>query len=292
MATKEEMYKNLLDSMQDLSEVQKTLRAILYGMSGAGKTIFAMMIAQAITPSDQIVLYIDFSKGFFVFQNPEWEYLTKRVKRIQYNTSEGLSQLEAVSYAVQAKTGVFANVGCIILDEGTSMADADLRLVRAMNVARNPVLDPDVAEGPDYIAEQNRFSKTFNVLMGAPVHHIIVCHPRVDKVNNLAITDIGFSPKLGAILKRDLHLVGHFTADLPSASGLEDPVYTRWVQVHPTRTIEAKTRITGLPVKIEASKLLTAITEFINGSRGEEEPKETLPIEPAEDVSDFAITVE
>lgn len=281
MPDAEELLQGLYASMQDISTVQPNLRSLIYGDSGTGKTVWTMQVAQAITPPDKKIVYIDYSEGFSVFRNPEWQHLTKRVKRMQY---QGLSQIETLAYAVQAGKSGFDDIGAIILDEATSMAEADLRLVRAKNVQRDPSKDPDVAEGPDYIAEQNRFGKTANILLATRVHTILVAHSRTDKRNGLDFTDAAFQPKLSTIIKRDMNLVGYFTADQQSVSGTEEPKYIRQLQVHPTRMISAKTRISGLSVKILAPALIDIVVEYINGLREDQEPpvEEVIVVEPSE----------
>lgn len=273
MATADQIYEALLASMQDMSTIIPNFRCILFGDSGVGKTVMAMQIAQAITPPDKKIAYIDFREGWVVLLNPEWRSLQERVVRFQY---QGLSQLENMAYAIKAAKPPFGDFGAVILDEGTSMSQDDLQTVIKKNVEREPTKDPDVAAWPDYNAEQNRFTKTFNILNSAPTHFLMLCHERTDKRNGLEYTDLAFQPGLSKIVKRDMHLVGHMFADQQQASGLADARYLRQIQVHPTRFVSAKTRISGLPVKFEINKLVPAITEYLRGDRGDEEPKEII----------------
>jgi hypothetical protein len=64
----------------------------------------------------------------------------------------------------------------------------------------------------------------------------------------------------GTILK-ECHLVGYLTANEIGTEG-DEVKYLRRLQVHPTATITAKTRIGGLPTVIDSPNLNTIFADW------------------------------
>lgn len=273
MATDEQIYQALLDSMTPTDDVILPFRGMLYGESGVGKTVLAMQIAQAITPPDKEILFIDHRTGFSVIkQNPRWrDSLGKRTRRMQY---KGLSQLSQVALSVRSDRPEFQRFGCLILDEVTAMSESDAEIVLKKAVEKDTDKDPDLLEWPQYNAEKARFSRIVNILTSVPIHVILVGHEREDKRNGISVVDVGFIPSLAAPVKRDLALNARITAQLDRSSDPTNPnpAYIRTAQVQPTTTVSAKTRIEGLPVKISASKLVKVVKEYSLGHIKDVEP--------------------
>ena len=112
--------------MTPIDEFTPNLLSIIYGSSGVGKTVLAFQIAQAITAPDKTIAFIDSAQGGAVLLNhPE---LRARVKRWPWKNREAQN---AILSAVEQRLGLFADVGCIIYDEFSNMADSDLKVVSA-----------------------------------------------------------------------------------------------------------------------------------------------------------------
>jgi hypothetical protein len=187
------------------------------------------------------------------------DLITDRVKRMRYSN---LHQLEALSQAMRLGVEEFGNIGTIILDEASSAADTALDEVLKFRSAQDRGKDPDTPTQPDYNTTTNRVRKTYNELLTLEgVHVILVCHTRKDKDNrNIEVISASFLPKLGQKIKQPLHLIANL-------SGNEiDQKYVRIFQVHPTRTIDAKCRIGGLPPQVEYKVLVDQLKGWLKGN--------------------------
>jgi hypothetical protein len=75
-----------------------------------------------------------------------------------------------------------------------------------------------------------------------------------------------------------MHVVTHLSAEeFVADDGTAD--YIRTFQVHPTKRINAKSRVGGLPVTVDGDFLIEAISEWMIGERDTEEVER----EPVED---------
>jgi hypothetical protein len=243
--------------MESLSTTVPTFKGMLYGVSGVGKTVHSVMIAQDITPLDKDILFIDTAEGWVSLENhPE---LKNRVTRMRY---VNLKQIEALCKAIRTDQSSFANYGTIILDEASSAADTALDEVVKFRASQDRGKDPDTPTQPDYGTTTNRVRKTYMDLLTLPgVHVILVSHARKDKDNrNVEVTSPSFLPKLGQKIKQPLHLIAHL-------SGNEiDDKYVRIMQVHPTRTIDAKCRIGGLEPQVEYTVFSQRLQGWLAGN--------------------------
>lgn len=250
--------ERLRATMEDLTTSQPSFKGLLYGVSGVGKTVSAVMLAQQITPPDKTIQYIDTAQGWVSLMNHP-ELITDRVKRMRYIN---LAQLDALSLMIKAGLDEFGRIGTIILDEATSAADTSLDEVLQFRASKDRSKDPDTPTQPDYNTTTNRVRKTFNELSNLEgVHVIFVGHSRKDKDNrNIEKESPSFLPKLGQKIKQPLHLIAN-------VSGNEiDNKYVRIFQVHPTRTIDAKCRIGGLPPQVEYKVLADQIDGWLRGN--------------------------
>lgn len=250
--------ERLRATMEDLTSSQPSFKGMLYGLSGVGKTVTAVMLAQEITPPEKTIQYIDTAQGWVSLMNHP-ELITDRVKRMRYIN---LSQIEALTQTVRLGLEEFGNIGTIILDEATSAADTALDEVLKFRASQDRAKDPDTPTQPDYNTTTNRVRKTYNDLLTLEgVHVIMVAHARKDKDNrNIEVTSPSFLPKLGQKIKQPLHLIANL-------SGNEiDNKYVRIFQVHPTRTIDAKCRIGGLPPQVEYKVLADQLKGWLRGN--------------------------
>lgn len=244
--------------MESLTDSQPNFKGLIYGVSGVGKTVAAIQIAQEITPPDKTIQYIDTAQGWVSLMNHR-ELITDRVKRMKYIN---LMQIEALVRAMKLGEEEFAQIGTVVFDESTSAADTALDEVLKYRASQDRAKDPDTPTQPDYNTTTNRVRKTFNELLTLEgVNVIFVAHARKDKDNrNVEVVSPSFLPKLGQKIKQPLHLIAHL-------SGNEiDQKYVRIFQVHPTRTIDAKCRIGGLPPQVEYPLLITQLKGWLVGN--------------------------
>lgn len=262
MPTKEQLRQALLESVEDMADVHPFLKAMLYGPSGGGKTVLAMQIAQEITPPDGIILYVDSMEHWVSIQNhPE---LKKRTRRLKY---EGLSHIEEIQDAIEAKFDFFANVKTVVFDELDSMQTEDLDLVASSSKEKDH--GPDDITWPDFNKNTVRVRRKIRTFMKQDLNVILVAHDGEGKDRRgVVIQRPDFTPKLAKVILEFVHLCGYMTAEVVKTS--EDKnVYKRIVQVHPTGNLITKSRIGGLPYLVEPQTLIPAIKEWMRGERAD-----------------------
>src|SRR4030095_208079 len=62
-------YEELLKLRESLPTLNRYFKACVYGDSGFGKTVWAMKLAQAITPDDKTIEYVDHMEGWVSLLN-------------------------------------------------------------------------------------------------------------------------------------------------------------------------------------------------------------------------------
>lgn len=259
----------LMGKREQLSDKVPYFKCLIYGDSGAGKTVTAMQIAQAITPPGKTIEFIDFLEGWVALLNHPG--LTARTNRQQY---EGLSQLEYLAKFIKMGIEPFDKIGTVILDEWSSMTQTDLDVVLKSRADKDRSKDPNAPTQPDFYANTERSRRAITELMQANINVICVGHIREDKLSNGIVRQgPAFMPKFSEKFRQMLHLVANLNAEeFLDADG--NPEYRRFLQVHPTRSISAKTRIGGLPLSVNTETLIPAIIEWMRGEREDEETAE------------------
>jgi hypothetical protein len=271
--TTQNYLERLRATMESLTDSQPSFKGMIYGVSGVGKTVAAIQIAQEITPENKTIQYIDTAQGWVSLMNHQ-ELITDRVKRMRYSN---LRQIEALTLAIRLGADEFGDIGTVVFDESTSAADTALDEVLKYRASQDRSKDPDTPTQPDYNTTTNRVRKAFNELLTLEgVHVIFVAHARKDKDNrNIEVVSPSFLPKLGQKIKQPLHLIANL-------SGNEiDQKYVRIFQVHPTRTIDAKCRIGGLPPQVEYPILMRQMKGWLRGNvRTEPETQLVQDVDP------------
>lgn len=264
MPTKEQRRQALLATAQDMTEAHPFFKGMLYGPSGGGKTVLAMQVAQAITPPDKIILYVDSMEHWVSIQNhPE---LKKRTRRLKY---EGLSHIEEIEEAIKDKFDFFADVGTVVLDEMDSMQIEDLDLVAQSSTEKDH--GPDDVTWPDFNKNTTRVRRKIRSFLKQDLNVILVAHDGEGKDRRgVVIQRPDFTPKLAKVMLEFVHLCGYMTAEVIKTSEDKNE-YKRIIQVHPTGNLITKSRIGGLPYQVEPQALIPAIQEWMRGERGTRE---------------------
>ena len=278
MAISQKALDELATFMHAGEDFKSQFRGMVYGASGVGKTVLAMQMAQKLVPRGCKILFIDSAQGFATLQiNQKWRDLTTNSIRMQY---KNLDQLKAVAQALKEKAAPFDNIRVVILDEGSSIAEQDLIAVSKYRTAKDSERDePNENQWSDRNIMYNRYTDFYYELSAAPVHIITIAHETKDEKGTIK-TRPSFGPKLYGKVTEKMHLVGRVVATETNGD------YKRTVQVKPTRTIEAKTRIdslNNLDTEVSFQKILEAIEVFKGGEA-------ELP--PVARLQSFGITVE
>jgi hypothetical protein len=250
----------------DVEKVESA-RIELYGPSGGGKTVIAAMILRYLVPPDKIILDVDTSEGYVSWKNHPG--LSDGIVVIPFTT---LEDVKTLAQGIKDKIPPFDNVGGIMLDEASKMAEQDaIRVNRGrqageygdkMRASANVI-----AEGPDYMIALERWREAFFMLNDIRDLNIVVtAHQgeKKDKNGNIIGLFPQFSPKINAATKEYMHLVAHLVGTVradPTNPGV--PVYTRTAQVHPTIMIDAKCRMNFTQTTVNADDLPGLIRDWV-----------------------------
>lgn len=258
------LLEGLIDSMQDLETRSPYFKGMIYGESGVGKTILALKVAQAITPKNQTIVFVDTVEGWVSALNHKNEGLLDRCIRMPY---KGLSQIAALVQAKEEGIEPFVNAGCIILDEASTIARIDLDVALKARAKSSQDKDVDAPTWPDMNINTHRMRMSMLDLLTKDLHVILVSHLREDenKRTGKLYTRPDFMPKLSKSIREMVHLVGHMTSAL-TATEEGDAEYVRSIQVYPTDHIVAKTRVGGMGIDANEQELCIAISEWVQGN--------------------------
>lgn len=259
-ASAAEKMQALLDSMEDLEVITPHAKIMIYGESGVGKTVEAAMLAQAITPKDKRILYVDAVEGWVSLLNHDG--LTNRTSRMKYL---GRSQIDSICAAIKAGNETMSKFGTIILDELSTMSKNDLDVVLRSRAAKDAGKDPDVPTQPDYLSNTERMRRTSIELLGLSVNVILVSHLREDKDQRTGVISIkpAFMPKFSETLRENCHVVAHMTADERTSEDAEGVKYVRVLQVYPTKSVVAKTRIGGFATRVKVEEFNEKVAAWL-----------------------------
>jgi ribosomal protein S17 len=299
MATANEQLEALLNSMVDpLAEDSQNMTGIIYGDNGGGKTICAIKLAKGILEAnrrspDDYILFIDAVNAWRSLKNhPD---LQGDVKRVRYEGKSQLDLLNTVLEAVEAGANLpkIAAIRVIILDEMSSMTDHDGDIVLAAGAKADPNKDPDVLTQPDMGKTNQRMRRTITTLLKRDVSVIMVCHQRQDedKAVGYKVTRPRFMPMFNNTVREGLDFVAHMTAE-PLKTG-DTVTYSRRLQLNPTKTVNAKTRIGGLGLYADPDTFIRTAVEWMKGKGKSNDSLEFIddtPVDTTEitDASDYA----
>lgn len=259
MPTEAQIRDAVFGSMTDVAEEELFFQGMIYGESGVGKTVAAMEIAQAISKTE--ILYTDAVKGWVSLRNHP--SLMERVTRMKY---QGLSQIQAFINAFREGDPRATRFDTLVFDEISTIAQLDLDNVHTAYVKEDRKgTDPDTPQWPEMNANTHRIRRLTIALGSLDVNLIFLSHVRNDKdeKKGYSVTRPEFMPKTSTTVRNTLALVSYMSADESHKDG--KPVYVRKHQVHPTKTIVAKSRIGGLGVHTTTSTLCEVIPEWMGG---------------------------
>lgn len=213
---------DLESTIIDTRVEQPHYRMLCFGDVGTGKTTWA-------TRANCKTLVIDCSEGWVVATDQP---------NVTFMRFVEIDQLGAVAAAISDGLPGW-NYDLVVLDEASAMYQLVLDDVVASYVAKNGAESRDnfVPEQRDYLAAQGIVMRQVNKILKAPVNTLILAHERrtKDEKTGQVYIEADFAPRLLKEMTRTLHVLGRIT---PSEDGK-----TRDFQVHPTKGIQAKTRL-------------------------------------------------
>ena len=275
MPTAQEKLTELLNSMRSPvdEDAPQNVTGIIYGDNGGGKTVCAVELAQRIVdlqgrksdPKNPEIIFVDAVNAWRSLKNhPD---ILSDLQRLPY---AGKEQLETLHEAIKWRPEGFKNVKVLILDEMSSMTDRDGDTVLAARAAADSSKDPDVLTQPDMGATTERMRRVVVALLKLEITILFVSHVREDedKAKGYKIIRPRFMPKFSGTLREGLDFVAFMSMDESGRDGT-DISYTRKLQVHPSRTIVAKSRVGGLRTIVSPKEFQDGVIKWLQGGVGD-----------------------
>jgi len=238
------------------------VRIMIHGAEGATKTVSACSVGR---PDRKVVLLESDPEGYVsLYNHPDIYFMpdgkTPRIKRFEF---QGLSQIDA--FAETLSDPYFDEYDTVVVDTASGIVNHDLDVITAKRFKDGKV-DEEVPDWPSYRLNQDRVRRAFTPLMRVQKHIVMTSHTKEAKdKSNIAKMTPDMPQAVRNHLTRMCHLVGYITAEQSERE--EEAIYTRRMQVHPTRLVTAKSRIGGLPVVIDNPDLREIVREWVaNGA--------------------------
>lgn len=254
--------KQIMSRIQDMETevISKTLFALLYGSYGTGKTTLIAGIAQSLMGIfGGRTLYLDSAEGFASLDN--LPRLKRGIDRIQVKDPKDL-----MTIASALKSGKLKGYTVLLLDEVDSWFEIILHNYVRESTGTLPTEDLPEIEGKMYAAPTAAMLNIINTFKAVDgLHIIMVAHNQERGKEPRIVTSPSLPPKLMKGINEKVHIVGLVEAAI-SKDG-----YVRTVQVNPSKQVVAKTRIGGLPVKIDFKNLPKIISDWVGSDRMEDD---------------------
>jgi hypothetical protein len=238
----------LMARIGDVESHTKWLKVLLYGNPGTRKTVFT---ATAPKP-----LIIDIEKGAHSIRNhPD---VRDEVKVLEFKSIFQAEQLLNYLARKDDIPGLADRQTCVV-DSFSELSKRDLDEIVTDAASKDASRNKYLPTGPDYNISTEHMRQFASKLRDLPMHVIVTCHVKEEKDESTGrlLVRPNLTPKLAGTLAGMFDVVGYMQLDNDTAK----------LQVHPTNTVTAKTRIGGLPPIIENptfNDLLTAFNKEIN----------------------------
>jgi hypothetical protein len=280
----------LLDGMFPMEESTKYFKSLIFGDPGVGKTALAGTFGHK-------VLHVEADPEGWqsLFNHPEL-VANNRMTRMPY---QGVSQIEAIAQAYKEGIPGITKHDTVLIDTGSNIANLDLDVVTKKAIEAKGGIDRfdfDNDMWANYKQNAHRVRMAFLNLFMCPVNIIVTAHARDVQLKKAGIemgikTVPDFSPKILASINGMTSMIGYMSATAKDLDSAGNVIYERELQVHPTKTTIAKTRIGGLPLTINVSNLwsLRKIVDEWQATGGELLPEKDAPMELENDPEEIEV---
>ena len=279
MPSAAQLLEELRNSKQPMDDVKVRLKALIYGESGVGKTVEAVHLAQQITSPDKEILHIDTGEGWVSLQNhPQ---LKNRVDRILY---KGLQQIKLLVDAIEANVPGFDNYETIIFDEFSTAPKQFMHVILKANEVDTMTGAPEFKH---WGILSRQVEDTIWALLRLKESHnlIFLAHERTkkNKATGIERTHPSFMDSIEGTVKENVHIVARMTAEVLNKDGA--PNYSRTLQVHPTKMVQAKSRVGGLDILVSPNTFNERVVDWYNKGGKLVDEKEVIELESEKVVS-------
>lgn len=251
----------ILSRMQDMEKenIQKTFFGLIYGGFGTGKTTLVAGIAQRLLRgTGGRALYLDSAENFASLDNIP--ALKKNMDRIQVKDPKELMTLAQALKSKKLEHTV------LILDEIDAWFETILHSYVREVTGTLPTEDLPEIEGKMYAAPTQATLNMLNAFRSVDdLHIILVAHDQQRGKEPKIFTAPSLPPKLMKGINEKVHVVGLVEAVIGRDG------YSRSLQVNPSKQVVAKSRIGGLPVKVDFKDVPKIIADWIGSERMEDD---------------------
>lgn len=282
-----------LDRLNQLAEAMslppsKGLKGLFYSDSGNGKSHLAMELADRITPDDKVWLLIDTSDNFSILDQINGGTGPRKTARSLPFTY--LEDVETIAAAIAAGLPGWGDVATLVLDEGSIMAQQDVDRIYDVNHGEGKTLE-DTPGWSEYRPSMVRFRRMMAKFMDIRGFNLLIVAHEKGPIEKLPKSHADFPIATYKAVKKSLTFVARVVADFKASPGSSEAVYSRSVQIHPTRAYDAKSRLGTDLVEMPTDWFIDACVAWLDNGKdddSEEEteipPNETVPVpSPATD---------
>lgn len=254
----------IIGRMQDMENevIEKTFFGLIYGGFGTGKTTLVAGIAKALLKgSGGRALYLDSAENFASLDNiPS---LKKGLDRIQVKDP---AELMTIAGALKKRAKPFNEHRVLILDEVDAWFEVILHRHVREATGTLPAEDLPEIEGKHYGPPTQAMLNVINAFKEVDdLHIVLVAHDQQRGKEPKIITAPSLPPKLMKGINEKVHVVGM----LEAAIGRDG--YVRTLQVNPSKQVTAKSRIGGLPVKLDFKDVPKIFADWVGSGQMEED---------------------
>lgn len=236
---------------------------MIYSEPGAGKTILGAKLAKAIA-GDGKVLHLDSHEGFVTLQEKQWANLRKGIVRRRIDNPSDLSVIGDAFLNKHPKVRPFS---VVLLDELSAWVKIiAMDYVRAKNGTSSNDLMPEI-QGSDWNPIGYIVADILSRFMRSGVHVIALAHSREkgDRDGGSKKYSPNFTPLMNIDIQGMMHQTTLLTSRLAGRGEYVRELYTR-----PTASIQAKTRVEGMPTQPSEKQFIELTRQWVLGGASEE----------------------
>lgn len=215
-----------------LEEMSPYFRALIYGDPGVGKTKFC------IDPGAKTLMLDCDHSALTLYNHPE---LIPATLVLEVRTVRDFSEV-----LWKIRDGGFPEVDTVLIDGFSELQRKALDEWLDVQAARDKNRSKFLAFQQDYNINTNMMRRLVVEFRDLEKNLIITCHALEEKLgeNSPVTTRPDVTPKLASMLRAPFDLLGFMWLEDSPEQG-KPP--NRFLQVHPSRRVTAKTRVGGLP---------------------------------------------